>query len=245
MFTRACRNGTIALAASLVIASIPSTAAFAGYAKKSANDEMSDEAKRAEQAAEVLTAATTGADGPIPQALLQKAKGIAVIPHVVKGAMGVGGRWGKGVVSSRTADGTWSAPAFVSVGGASYGFQIGVEATDLILVFTDPKGIHALLDDKVKLGADAGLTAGPIGRKAETGVNLTLDAAIYSYSRSKGLFAGIALDGAVLDVDDDANARVYGKDVKVKQLLDGDVGANATVQPFLEAMADHVPMRQT
>jgi lipid-binding SYLF domain-containing protein len=242
MFTRACRNGTIALAASLVIAS---TAAFAGDAKPSANDGQSDEAKRVEQAAEVVIAATTGADAAIPRALLQEAKGIAVIPHVVKGALGVGGRWGKGVVASRTAEGTWSAPAFVSIGGASYGFQIGVEATDLILVFTDPKGIQALLDDKVKLGADAGVTAGPIGRKAETGVNLTLDAAIYSYSRSKGLFAGIALDGAVLDVDQDANARVYGKDVKAKQLLNGKVGASATVQPFMEAMADHVPMRQT
>ncbi|HMB70325.1 MAG TPA: lipid-binding SYLF domain-containing protein [bacterium] len=211
---------------------------------KMSDEKMSDEQERAQMAAEVLSAAVTSEDGAIPEALLRKAWGVAVVPHVVKGAFGVGGRWGKGLVTCRTKDGRWSAPSFVSMGGASYGFQIGVEATDLILVFTDRSGLEGLLEDKVKLGADAGLTAGPIGRKAEAGTNLTLDSAIYSYSRSKGLFAGVALDGAVMTVDEEANGKAYGKDVSADALLHGKADSNATVQPFLKAMQQHVPRRE-
>ena len=223
------------------------SAAFADDAppKKAAEAEkMSDEAERAVKAAAVLEAAAQSEDAEIPRALLEKAWGVAVIPHVVKGAFGIGGRWGKGLVSERMEDGSWSAPAYVSIGGASYGFQIGVEATDLVLVFTDRAGLEALLDDGLKLGADAGVTAGPIGRKGEIGTNLTLDSAIYSYSRSKGLFAGVSLDGAVVTVDDDANRNVYGKDVSHEALLSGKVGKAAATAPFVKALQSHVPKRQ-
>ncbi len=242
------RKRALAMLALAVLIAAPVTADEAKRmdpADEARKAEKTDEAERVEKAAEVLRAAVSGEDAEIPKALLEKAWGVAVIPHVVKGAaLAVGGRWGKGVVARRAENGKWSAPAFVSLGGASYGFQIGVEATDLVLVFTDPKGIDALLEDHLKLGAEAGVTAGPIGRKAEAGVNLTLDSAIYSYSRSKGLFAGVSLDGAVVDVDQDANAKVYGKDVTAKQLLDGKAGPNATVQPFLTALAKHVPARE-
>ncbi|HMB71345.1 MAG TPA: lipid-binding SYLF domain-containing protein, partial [bacterium] len=141
-------------------------------------------------------------------------------------------------------DGSWSSPAYVSLGGASYGFQIGVEATDLVLIFTDKSGLDALLDDKLKLGAEAGVTAGPLGRKAEVGTNVTLDSAIYAYSRSTGLFAGVALDGAVMTLDDDANERVYGSKISHQALLRGSVEPGAVTKPFLSALQKYVPARE-
>jgi lipid-binding SYLF domain-containing protein len=215
-----------------------------GPARAGDDKKESDEADRLRRAAAVLEAAVAAEDASIPEALLRKAWGIAVVPHVVKGAFGIGGRHGKGVVARRSEEGEWSAPAFVSLGGASFGLQFGVEATDLILVFTEREGLDALLEDRLKLGAEAGLTAGPLGRKAEAGTNLTLDSAIYSYSRSKGLFAGVSLDGAVLRVDRDANTRVYGLELSAEQILSGEAGAVDAVQPFREALAKHVPPRE-
>jgi lipid-binding SYLF domain-containing protein len=227
-----------ALAASLIL---PATAAAAGANAAPDQKQSTDEMERAQRAADVLEAMAGSEDAAIPQALLDKAYGVAVIPHVVKAALTVGGSWGKGLVAQRSEKGgEWSAPVFVSIGGASYGAQAGVQATDLLLFFTEPSGLDALLGDKLKLGADAGLTAGPIGRQGEVGTNLTLDSAIYSYSRSKGLFAGIALDGSVLQVDDDADARVYGKDVSAKQILSGKAGLNDTVRPFEAALSKYV-----
>jgi lipid-binding SYLF domain-containing protein len=216
----------------------------AAEATTTATDDTNDEAERAQRSADVLQAAVEAEDGSIPQNLLQRAWGVAVIPHVVKGALGIGGRWGKGLVVQRHDDGSWSSPAFVSVGGASYGFQIGVEATDLVLIFTDRTGLDSLLDDKLKLGADATVTAGPLGRKAEVGTNLTLDSAIYAYSRSKGLFAGVALDGAVLTLDDDANRKVYGAKISHQALLRGHLDGGDAVAPFLKALRKHVPARE-
>lgn len=217
----------------------------ASAAKSAEPEKTSAEAQRAARAAEVLQAAARSEDSSIPEGLLRRAWGVAVIPHVVKGALGVGGRWGKGLVVERHDDGSWSAPAFIDVGGASYGFQIGVEATDLVLVFTDKSGLDSLLKDKLKLGADATVTAGPLGRKAEIGTNATLDSAIYAYSRSKGLFAGVALDGAVITIDDSANEAVYGSKVSHEALLHGNVTTGRdTVAPFLTALQKYVPSRE-
>ncbi|MEZ4647559.1 MAG: lipid-binding SYLF domain-containing protein [Candidatus Eisenbacteria bacterium] len=201
----------------------------------------SNEAERAEMAAEVLKASLTGEDQSIPKALLEEAHAVVVIPHVVKGAFLVGGQYGKGLVSWRDDNGDWSAPAFVSMGGASYGFQAGVKAVDLVLVVTDPNGLQALMDDELKLGAGVGVTAGPIGRDAEAATNLTLDTGIYSYSRSKGLFAGASLEGAVLTLDDDANRKVYGDTTTGKVLLSSKHGGNDTVKPFLQSLDTYVP----
>jgi len=168
-----------------------------------------------------------------------------VIPHVVKGAFGIGGRYGKGVVSQRMADGRWSAPAYIQIGGGSFGAQLGVEATDLVLVFTDRKALDLLEEGKdLKLGVDAGVTAGPIGRAAEAGVNAKLETAIYAYSRSKGLYAGVALDGAVLDIDNSMNEKVYGSSVNAKNVLNGTVAANSTVRPFMDALDRVVPKKR-
>ncbi len=202
---------------------------------------QSDEADRAQTAASVLAEVMDAPDQGIPEALLKKAYGVAVIPHVVKGAFGFGGRYGKGIVAQRNANGGWGTPLFIEIGGGSFGLQIGVEATDVVMVFTNSAGIAPLLKGKLKIGADASATAGPVGRKAEVGTEILLKSAIYSYSRSKGLFAGIALDGAVLQLDDDANEAVYGKTIvaadAAKTHLSG--AALAVVQPFLGALAKY------
>src|SRR5690242_13763810 len=204
---------------------------------------QSDEAARAENAANVLSEIMEAPDQGIPEALLKKAYGIAVIPHVVKGAFGIGGRYGKGLVAERNADGGWGTPLFIEIGGGSFGLQLGVEATDVVMVFTNHDGIAPLLKGKLKIGADATATAGPVGRNAEAGTDILLNSAIYSYSRSKGLFAGIALDGAVLQLDDDANKSVYGKKSVAAETAGRKVtGAALTVvQPFLQALQKYAP----
>jgi lipid-binding SYLF domain-containing protein len=204
----------------------------------SAPVKQSDEATRASNAGAVLGEIMSAPDQDIPEALLKKAQGIAVIPHVIKGAFGIGGRYGKGLVAQRNADGSWGAPLFIDIGGGSFGLQLGVEATDLIMVFTNHDGIQPLLKGKLKLGADASATAGPVGRNAEVGTDVLLKSAIYSYSRSKGLFAGIALDGAVLGLDDDANKSVYGTKFTAAGTSAGKLSASeqGVVGPFVLAL---------
>ena len=204
-----------------------------------------DAADRISKSAAVLQDLTASADKRIPNALLERAEAIAVIPHMIKGAFGIGGRYGKGVVAQRTDSGRWSAPAFLEIGGGSFGAQIGGSATDLVLIFTDRKALEKLEGGKdLKLGVDAGVVAGPIGREAEAGVNATLKSGIYAYSRSKGLFAGVALDGAVLSMDNDMNRKVYGESADAKQVLEGKVAMNSTVKPFTDALEKAVPKKR-
>jgi lipid-binding SYLF domain-containing protein len=201
------------------------------------SQKQSAEADRAREASTVLTEIMSIPENSIPEELMARAHGIAVIPHVVKGAFGIGGQWGKGLMSQRHEDGNWSAPAYIEVGGGSFGLQIGVQASDIVLVFTDEDGLKGLLKGKLKLGADASATAGPVGRKAEVGTDVLLRSAVFAYSRSKGLFAGVSLDGSVVGIDDSANSKVYGKNVTGEQILLGKaVQANATVEPFLATL---------
>jgi len=210
--------------------------AVAQESKKSA------EVDRAAEAANVLTEIMNIPENAVPDELMARAHGIAVIPHVVKGAFGIGGQWGKGLMSQRSENGSWSTPAFIEIGGGSFGLQIGVQASDIVLVFTDESGLKGLLKGKVKLGADASATAGPVGRKAEVGTDVLLRSGIFAYSRSKGLFAGIALDGSVISIDDDANRKVYAKDVTGEQiLLAKGVRTNATVETFMKTLAKVSP----
>jgi len=204
--------------------------------KKRDSVKISDEAERALSAANVVRAMLGTPETSIPDALLERAHAIAVVPKVVKAALGVGGSFGKGLVSRRTGQG-WAAPAFIDLSGGSFGFQIGVESIDLVLVFTKEEGLKGLLEDKLQLGAEAGVAAGPLGRTAAAGTNVTFDSPIYSYSRSKGLFAGIALKGSVMTIDDSANHKVYGQEVSGKDiLLRGEVPVTPAVRPFVEAL---------
>jgi lipid-binding SYLF domain-containing protein len=198
----------------------------------------SDLRERAMKAADVLTDAVRASDKRIPDALFQRAEAIAVIPNMIKGAFGIGGRYGKGLLSERTANGLWSAPTFITIGGGSFGAQLGVSSTDLVLIFTDKDALKKFENGmSFKLGVDAGVVAGPIGRKGEAGVTGNLKSAVYSYSRSKGLFAGIALDGAVIDIDDDANHSAYGKTANASTILSSTaMASNVNVQPFMQAL---------
>ena len=201
-----------------------------------------DEAVRAGNAAAVLAEIMEAPDQGIPDGLLKKAYGIAVVPHVVKGAFGFGGQYGKGLVAQRNADGGWGTPLFVEIGGGSFG-QLGVEATDVIVVFVNHDGFQPVLKGKLEIGADASGAAGPVGRKAEVGTDILLKSAIYSYSRSKGLFAGIALNGVVIQLDDNANNSVYGKKSVAADLAESrvSVAALTVVQPFLRALQKYAP----
>jgi lipid-binding SYLF domain-containing protein len=205
-----------------------------------------DYAERAQNAADVLTQIMSIPEDGIPEELMSRAKGIAVIPRVVKGAFGIGGRYGKGLMAQRTASGKWSTPAFVEIGGGSFGLQLGVEATDLVLVFMNDEGIKSLLEGKVTLGADAAAAAGPVGRKASAATDVKMGSSILSYSRSKGLFAGVSLEGAALTVDDSANRKVYGKNLDGKAILiSGKVASNSVVAPFVNALQKYSPSKPT
>jgi lipid-binding SYLF domain-containing protein len=197
-----------------------------------------DQYDRAEKAAEVLGDLNRTPDKGIPKSLLDRAYGIAVIPHVVKGAFLVGGSWGKGLLSVRE-HGKWKAPIYVELTGGSFGFQIGAEATDLVLVFTDPRGVQGLLNAKLKLGADASVAAGPVGRDAQAGTDWKLNSSVYAYSRSKGLFGGIALDGAVLSVDDGANQKVYRMDGR--EVLKSSRASSPVTMPYLATLREYSP----
>jgi lipid-binding SYLF domain-containing protein len=156
----------------------------------------------------------------IPRSLLEAARCVAVIPGVKKVGFGFGGRYGRGLVSCRTAGG-WSRPSFVAISGGSFGLQLGGQSSDLLLVFVNRKAAKRLSGGSFLLGGDASVSAGPVGRTGEAGTDVTLKSEIYSYSRSRGLFAGISLEGSTLTVDRDANADAYGGGAKVSDLLFG------------------------
>jgi lipid-binding SYLF domain-containing protein len=186
-------------------------------------------------AAKVLDELMGTPDNSIPETVLARAKCVAVIPSMVKGGFIVGGRHGRGVVTCRTANG-WSAPAFLSLTGGSWGAQIGLEKVDLVLLFMNERGVSSLMKDNFKVGADASLAAGPIGRHAEAATDAKLNSEILAYSRAKGLFAGLELNGAAVKPDNDSNAAFYGNNINWRETLSGNVKAPAGADPFIDAV---------
>lgn len=182
-----------------------------------------EENQRAANAVRVLKEVMQAPDKAIPKDLLENAHAIAVIPDVIKAGLVVGGRHGKGLITVKSANGTWSNPAFVSLTGGSVGFQAGVSSTDVILVFRTRRGVDSIVHGKFTLGADASAAAGPVGRSAQASTDAQLKAEIYSYSRARGLFAGAALDGTALRIDNDSNQAVYGNGVTARRIFDGGV----------------------
>jgi lipid-binding SYLF domain-containing protein len=167
-------------------------------------------ADRIAKSVEVLREMIDLPEEGLPSRILEKCYGLAVIPGVIKAAYGFGGQYGRGLVVIRNDDGTWSNPAFISLIGGSLGWQIGVQKADIVLVFKTAKSIDNIAAGKVTLGADLSVAAGPVGRSAEASTDLDLEAEIYSYSRSKGLFAGVSIKGASIQIDKDANKAFYG-----------------------------------
>lgn len=162
------------------------------------------------EAAELILAFTDAGPDSIPLELLERARGIAIVPKVFRGGFILGGRRGRGVLSVRMDDGNWSNPAFVTLTGGSIGWQIGAQSSDIVLVFKTRKGVEGISQGKFTLGADASIAAGPVGRQTEVATDIQFEAEVYSYSRSRGLFAGVALQGAGLTMDRKANAAFYG-----------------------------------
>ncbi len=170
-----------------------------------------EETAKINAAAEVLHEILRIPEQVIPPALLKNAHGIAIIPGIIKAAFFLGGRYGSGVMLVRSGDGGWSNPVFLRMLGGGFGWQIGVQSTDVILVFKSSKSINGITKGKFTLGADASVAAGPVGRSVEAATDMQLKAEIYSYSRNRGLFAGVSLEGAALQIDNDANAAFYGR----------------------------------
>jgi lipid-binding SYLF domain-containing protein len=190
-------------------------------------------------ASEVLEELRASGDQAIPDRLLERAYGIAVIPDLTKIAFFAGGRHGRGVLVVRDSKGRFSNPVFVSMNGGSFGWQWGVQNTDIVLVFTTPKGIEGIAGGKLTLGADASVSAGPVGRTASAATDQNFKAEVYSYSRSRGVFAGLALDGTVISIDDDADEAFYKKpDVGASEILSGAVTSkDNAAERFMAAVA--------
>jgi lipid-binding SYLF domain-containing protein len=190
---------------------------------------------RLQKAAEVLHQVMATPDKGIPQEVIDHAKCIAVVPHLVKGGFVFGAEGGRGVATCRTDHG-WSAPAFFDVEGGSWGLQIGVEGIDLVMVFQNDKGMQDLLSSKFQVGGDASAAAGPVGRHASADTDWKMNAEILTYSRAKGAFAGLTLNGAAVHRDDDAMRAVYGPDVTTRAALSGQVPPPPAAHAFLNAV---------
>jgi len=206
------------LASGLVLACLPLVAVQAADVS-----ERNEALNMANQAITVLDKIEQSPDHAIPQDLLRNAKAVAVVPTVVKAGFVIGARHGEGLVSVRRSDGTWSYPVFIDMSGGSVGFQAGVSSTDVILVFRTERGVNGLVHSKFTLGANAAVAAGPVGRNAHASTDAQLHAEIYSYSRSRGLFAGVALDGTAMTIDYDAMEAVYGSGITPRRVFEGGV----------------------
>jgi len=227
----------------LVAATCLTLVAGAVYAQK-----LNNEQKRLEECGVVMQEVLNVPDN-IPQELLEKAECVIVIPSLKKLAFGVGASYGRGAMVCRTGEkfrGPWGAPAMYALEGGSVGFQIGGEATDLILLVMNDRGMESILSSKVKLGADASVAAGPKGRDASADTDAWMRAEILSYSRSRGLFAGISLEGSTLRPDDDASADVYGHPIKAKDIVRGEkTGVPETGRHLVNVLQKSTPRNES
>ena len=197
-----------------------------------------DDVNRTQKAAQVFKEIMNTPDQGIPSNLLESAKCIAIIPGDKKFAFVFGGSYGRGIATCRTEHG-WSAPMFVAIDSGSVGYQIGGSSTDIVMLFMNDHALQSLMSDKFKVGGDASVAAGPVGRNAAAGTDLKLSAEILSYSRSKGIFAGVSLDGAVMQADKSGDKAMYGDDVNRHEILDGKVAVPASAQALVEELGGY------
>ena len=208
----------------------------------------SKEAERLRESGQVLKEILDIPDN-VPEDLIERAECVIVIPSAKKFAIGIGGSYGRGAISCRTGHsftGSWSAPAMFALEGANIGFQLGGQATDFILLVMNPKGAESILGSKVKLGADASAAAGPKGRTAAAQTDIVMKAEILTYSRSRGLFAGISLEGSTLRQDNGANQNIYGKELSAREIVrDGKVGVPAAGQQLVSLLNQNSPRNRS
>lgn len=221
----------------LAIASTITMTAFAADREAKVND-------RLEATADTLTEMMRASDKGIPQDLLDKAHCVVVIPGMKKAGFIIGAKYGSGFAACRKSGGGWTAPAAMKVEGGSVGFQIGASETDVILLVMNENGMKHLLDDKFTLGGDASAAAGPVGRTASAQTDAAMHAEMLAYSRARGLFAGISLEGATLRGDMDANQELYGREMHNREILTGTISAPASAARFEHALNRESPVRQ-
>ncbi|MGH9469907.1 MAG: lipid-binding SYLF domain-containing protein [Terriglobia bacterium] len=221
-------RGIAVVLTGLLLPVLLSTLAVAGSSR-------SDDVARIQRSTEVFQEIMGTPEHAIPQKLLDSAQCIAIIPGEKQLAFGFGGKHGKGLVTCRTAK-DWSAPAFLSVSGGSYGFQIGASSTDIVMVFKNKNGLKDLLSHNFKLGVGATAAAGPVGRDASASTDLEMHAEILTYARSRGAFAGISLNGAVVKPDESGDAAMYGPNVTTKQIVSGSVAVPSAAQPLISEL---------
>jgi SH3 domain-containing YSC84-like protein 1 len=202
-----------------------------------AGSDKEDTVARMEKSVDVLQSIMSTPDKGIPEEVLSGAKCIVVVPNLLKGGFIFGGKHGRGVASCRTAEG-WSAPAFVSVGGGSWGLQIGVEGVDLVMLIMNDRGLQHLLSSKFELTGEGSVAAGPVGRHASAGTDWTLNTEVLTYSRSKGVFAGLTLEGAVIEQDNDSTRSIYGHHMLFRTILSGKVSTPASANAFVKAVSE-------
>jgi len=202
------------------------------------------EDERASDAARVLGEILRIPEDRIPDKLLAESQAIAVIPNVIKAGFGVGGRRGRGLIAVRSPDGSWSNPSFITLTGGSFGFQAGVQSADVILVFRTKRGVDSIVGGKFTLGADASVAAGPVGRSAQASTDERLKAEILSYSRARGLFAGVALDGTRLAIDNKSNQRVYGEGHTARAIFEGRAGSGSDATVAFRDKLEESTVRQ-
>lgn len=222
--------------ASVLILSLASIVAMAA--------DRSDEVKRLKRASEVFSEIMQTPDKGVPVELLDKSECVAIVPGLKKGGLGLGGKYGKGVVMCRKSNRSWTAPSFITIEGGSVGLQIGFEQVDVVMLILNRKGVDKLISDKFTIGADASAAAGPVGRQTAAQTDVMMHAEILTYSRAKGLFAGVSLDGATLRQDKDNIRDFYGKDVDARKiLLDGTVEMPAEARPLASALSWQSPKK--
>src|SRR3954462_7032240 len=202
----------------------------------SAGSARQDTVARLDSSVDVLHAIMATPDKGIPEDVLSNAKCILVVPNMIKGGFIFGGKHGRGVATCRTAEG-WSAPAFVSIGGGSAGFQIGLEGVDLVMLVMNDQGFQHLLSSKFALSGEGSVAAGPVGRHASAGTDWKMNTQMLTYSRSKGAFAGLTLEGAVIQQDDDSTVAIYGKKLRFRNILSGRVTTPNSATAFMEAVS--------
>ena len=205
------------------------------YAWAGSNRE--DTVDRLQKSVDVLHAIMTTPDKGIPEEVLSNAKCILVVPDLIKGGFIIGGKHGRGVATCRTTDG-WSAPAFVSVGGGSWGLQIGVEGVDLVMLVMNDQGFQHLLSSKFELTGEGSVAAGPVGRHASAGTDWKMNTEMLTYSRSKGVFAGLTLEGAVVQQDDDSTRAIYGQNMTFRKILSGKASTPKSADAFMKAVSE-------
>ena len=201
-------------------------------------DDKEDAIDRMDAATRVLNQIMSTPDKGIPTEVLENAKCIAIVPHMIKGGFVFGAKHGKGVATCRTSNGTWSAPSFFTVTGGSWGAQIGVEGVDLVMMIMNEKGMQQLLNSKFQVGGEVSAAAGPVGRHASAGTDWKLNTEILTYSRAKGAFAGATIEGAGISQDDEAIRSIYGKDLTPRAILTGTVPPPPSAHQFLAAVRD-------